>query len=435
MRLSRLALFAAVTTAATACSFLLDFDELQTETGDASIGGSAGTAGSGGTAGSAGAAGGGGVAGLGGSGGAAGASGAAGGDGGPPGVALDDIPKVLGQAVCANIDVCLGPGKEFLIGQEDCQDLFENSLRDGVVAALKTSIAAGASYDPIAGAACVAKMEALTASGVCAELDKFFEDCKSAFTGLGKQGDPCKHPYACGKGLYCPLTTCTNETCIPYKTQGMTCASTDECALGLTCFIKKADDGGVANSGTCEPYTPIDAACDEIGANQTPDCKIGGYCIGSGSAKKCHKIPTLFASPSNCYSNSLFCAPGKSCQLSGAIPFLWSGNCVNEVVGGGACTLSFPDMCAKGSFCPAGFFNAQTNCLILPAVGQPCAKTFQQTLGFAPPCAQSLVCVSDVCKPRKKLTEACDADEQCYSGNCVGGADGGAKSCVPAVCP
>jgi hypothetical protein len=410
------------------CAFILDFDELQHSGDDASAGsgGAAGDLGSGGVA----------TGGTSGNAGTAGAGGAAG-DGGPLGVPLSEFARRLAEAVCEGLDVCVGPAIELVIFGEDCVEFFSAALADGYVAPIAASVQSGdITYDPLGGAACIQTLlnAAQQEPPQCADFNAMIEDCKSSLGGLSDLNQPCGHRYECARGLRCDVSSGCPGVCQPFAQLGELCSVDAECdpTRGLYCRTVVDADGGVGDGGTrtCSEFVPLASACN----TDQDKCEPGGLCMN----RQCRRIADAFTARLgfDCYNSGSLCEPGLSCEFSG-LPFnpLQQALCVAEKNGLETCKIAFPDECPAGHYCSANFLNAGGQCLALPgSENQPCAAHFAQSVGLAPPCAASLVCVAGICKPRRRLGESCDIHGQCYSSACRPASDGG-STCVAQGCP
>ena len=395
-----------------ACSFLLDFDELQQRPPDAGLAGSSATGGadSGGSAGS-----------------------NSGGSGGmPEGIPLDALAPAMAQAVCANITACYKSAADLLIHDEDCETLFTKVLSQQTVAPIQTSVEQGTlTYDPLAGAACFATLVEGTTKMPpdCSDFNAIIEDCKIAFTGLAALDGACNHRFECDKGLFCDLESGCPGTCRRFAEAGATCLDGNDCdpLQGLYCRkVRDPDagttDAGAAMTGTCSEYLALGAAC----AANDDQCVPGAFCIGG----TCRRVSNVFTLPEGerCYTSGFLCDEGLACEFGG-IPFLSDGTCVAERPSPEACTLALPGACTKGNYCSASGFSFSGTCLAAPVENQACASATEQNAGLSAPCAATLACVNGLCKPMRDLGQACEAHNQCYSGACFDAV------CVPPACP
>jgi hypothetical protein len=390
----------------TSCAFLLDFDELQNDGADAAAGGSSGR---GGTAGAS-------------TGGTSGTGGTAGTGGIPDQIPLNALAEAITTTSCLLFSKCYGPAVEVVSQGTPCKEYFLPFLQDSVLAPILGSVEDGTiTYDPSAGADCVKGIysAAIANPPACANFDKLVESCKSAFGGLSQVNQPCDHRFECDAGMYCDLGSCPDATCKALGAVGSTCLTNAACnpVDDLYCMFPSGQ-----TTGTCVKYIASGAACV---AGDT--CQPGSYCLEG----KCARIATLFTldEPQTCYTNSLLCNEGVSCEFKGT-PFLSAGACVAEKSPAQACRIAIPEECPTGHYCTSSFlFNEPGTCQILPADGEACAKAGVQNIGLRGPCAPGLACVNDMCAPYAKLGQACEGHAQCFSGACVG------DVCVPPSCP
>jgi hypothetical protein len=256
------------------------------------------------------------------------------------------------------------------------------------------------------------------------------EGCKSAVVGAGKSGDECNNSYECQIGTYCKLEGCPG-VCATYPQLNDNCSSSLPCdpTKGLYCEVADADAG--TGAGTCQAYIALGADCSRANSQ----CVPGGFCLG----QKCQRLADVFTlnSGQTCYANGLLCNSGLSCEFSG-VPLLSAASCVAEKAVSTPCKLAFPSECPKGDYCTAELTlldpSPTGQCVGSPSGDQACAADTEQKVGISAPCAAGLICVNNICKPRKAIGEACELNEQCYSSFCAP-SDGGMICAMPGCAP
>ena len=122
-----------------------------------------------------------------------------------------------------------------------------------------------------------------------------------------------------------------------------------------------------------------------------------------------------------------FCMEGLSCAITGFMPGSGvTAECIGPADSGGTCNVGFPDPCPEGEYCDADLMSGEIEgtCTALPTDGEPCVEgaVFRA-------CAAEHVCSEGTCKSVGRIGDPCDADEQCYSGNCDGGSCAEAPLC------
>jgi hypothetical protein len=383
--------------ASSACSFILDFDELQSgdEAGSGGIGGVGGGSGVGGsseTGGSAGAT-------DGGTGGDAGGVGGSGGSGGgAAGIPLDEAAEALSQALCDKLVDCVGSAAlGLLFFDEDCKETTTRVVENTMVAGIQQAEASSdLSYDEAALPGCLEAFAQLSCEDVAVG---FPEECKAALDGLVGEGEPCSQSLECDEGLYCDLSTCPG-TCRQPLAAEEACGATDTCAPGLTCFQER-----------CAPLGREGEAC---GGGVLPECLIGLLCVGDNEADaepgSCFPAKDLFVLSAN-QPCSIATDPPALCRQGASCPVELAPVCQATAEPGGACRLALPDMCPTGEYCNLG----TSLCTALPGPGEACAAGSLTKPG----CAAYLRCVNNQCRPLGDNDDPCASNDECYSGYCA----------------
>lgn len=382
-------LFAALT--AGACSFVLDFDELQS-------GGTGGRAATGGSES-------GGVAPLGGNDGTGGNTPGEAGQGGAqePRVPISEAPAELAAALCQKIEACVGgAAMAILYGDEDCLVSAEKLIANTIVAAVERSAEeSDIAYDDRELPGCLEAYQALA----CEDTTLGFpEECKSALSGLHEEGGSCAHALECGEGLYCAFEDCS---CSQPAATGEACVVSSQCEPGLTCFDSQ-----------CVPLAREGEPCEGTVA---PECVTGMICVTADEkaamAGRCFPAEDLFVGSAGQTCNAVgdpptLCREGLSCPV-GLLP-----TCQRPAPSGGVCTLAFPDMCPEDEYCSGGV------CTKVPGPGEPCANGILLKRA----CTAYSRCVSGTCRLLGNNGNTCVSPEECWSGICTDGI------CAPPHC-
>jgi len=183
---------------------------------------------------------------------------------------------------------------------------------------------------------------------------------------------PCTTTPDCPKGLYCD-----NKVCAPQKTNGVTCATADECASAVcngekVCCDKACDT--TCNSCKQASTGQTDGKCAfvQAGVKHGTDCPGAAKCNAAGSGV----------------------TPAPTCN------------------GAGACAPAGDTLCTPYA-CNAANASCKTQCAV------------------ATDCAKADYCSANACKAKLANGAVCSATAQCVSGVC------GGRCCAsdPCVCP
>jgi hypothetical protein len=373
-----------------ACSFVLDFDDLQT--GSVASGGSGGAGAATGGAGASPAQGG-----VRATGGSVDVGGDAGQGGAPDeGIGLDAAPAALAAAVCDQITTCVGSAAmNVIFADEKCAVATEQRIANTIVAAIDRSEREGAiDYDGSSLPDCIEDYSNLACEDVSV---RFPEGCKEAIKGLSGEGATCAHALECEPELYCDLSSCA---CKQLAADGDACLASDECAAGLACFM-----------GACAPLGAEGEACE---GGVAPACLTGLVCVNADAmamlAGRCFPTENLFIASEGQACN--FGDPPTLCREGLSCPFrLLFPTCVATAEPGGACELALPDMCPEGEYCSSGI------CTPAPGPGEPCATGLVAKRN----CAAYARCVSGTCRLLGDNGNTCVSAEECWSGVCTAG--------------
>jgi hypothetical protein len=359
----------------TSCAFLLDFDEVQSESSGGSSGSSAASAGTAGTAGS-----------------------AEGGGAGAPedqGIPLDDAAAVLADALCTKVRSCVDDAAmALLFNEEDCTETITGVLENSTIANIISSDEEGTlSYDGTKLPACLDTYQALSCDDVIID---FPEDCKAALGSSLEEGEACKHSLECEPGLYCAGDACPGA-CTAFLSEGASCTEGDVCASGLTCFQ--------------ESCLPLGREDDDCGGGLFPDCVIGQFCAGENLDEavpgKCYPVEQVFSAGKNQVCHPLG-SPPTLCEAGLSCPIL-NPTCRGPAERDGACeVLAIPDYCPEGQSCREGI------CTDLPGSGEPCRAS---TAGKGA-CQAGFRCVNNVCRKLNDNGASCAEAAECFSSFC-----------------
>ena len=364
-----LTLLAGLALSAPACSFLLDFDDLQA--GPADAGGS----------------------GTGGAGGSDAASGVC------QGTDARSVAQCLAQVFCRRVRECAGPMVEALYTSDAvCSSLLARVAEDNVLVHVAASDADGyLDYDPSRLSECAARIQ----NTACSDLALLPPGCPSLLSGRQTSGAPCRSTLDCVEGLYCNAASGCPGQCAPRLVEGAACSDDDNCRADLRCQRLGSQDPEV-----CRRPAQLDAPC---GGNTYPSCELGLYCLGTSGDQPgtCKSAAALFASDLSQACNVTagpLCKPGYFCLIG-------SGRCVAESTDQ-TCALALPDQCPPDYVC-----NLQGRCELLPTEGQVCNLLNP----LVPACRGEAVCLGGVCRNLIAIGGDCAAPERCASGSCTAG--------------
>ena len=138
-------------------------------------------------------------------------------------------------------------------------------------------------------------------------------------------------------------------------------------------------------------------------------------CVGatSSSAGTCVNFASMVTATIGASCNI---ATGPLCKDGHCVrdnAFVANGVCGASALSGGPCHYAYPDPCPAGEYCllSTGYDGL---CTGLPGANQPCVDS---NLAMRD-CGPYLQCINEVCRPKRRLSESCMADEQCYSTKC-----------------
>lgn len=332
--------------------------------------------------------------------------------GGGSGPAIEDLPNMLGPAVCDEITQCVkGTFLASLVGGANCEAQATASLEDKSIIELSAANTAGTvKYHGDKVDACLAGIKTISC-GVTTQRLKDLPGCADVFQGTIALGKDCDIDDACTGDAYCKkatTSTCPGK-CTALGAKGDTCTTDDECQNHLTC----------ANDGTCQTPGVAGAACGMTGV---PDCQLGFICTGANKTKmtagKCKAYADVFAGKAGevCdLSGGKLCADGLSC-IAMIMGTSASFQCAAKVAAGAACNYGLPSQCPSGQYCNADIAMGKLTgtCSALPKAGEACLSS-----GFDSSCASGLTCGSDGnCRKFGRLGDACKDNSDCASDHC-----------------
>ena len=303
-----------------------------------------------------------------------------------------------------------------------CTARFEAQCRS----AWEPFVTAGAVFDPVAGAACAATIEANSLpcgapSGVAA-----FALCAPFAVDPAALGEDCAAPYCADGNGYCQ-----GNSCVPRGMVGATCSDMFSCATGLVCndgmctALRESGATGCTADLDCRPpLSCIDGTCEALHAmgaacTTTRDCARGLVCNASvcsartgttcSDLNECGSL-TQCARPSSCrapLARGAACISNSDCAAS-----LYcndaSRTCVDRPAVGALCGNGV--ICAEGAGCDND--SADGRCRAFGGRGSSCL--FGETGPFL--CATGSACIDGGCGPLPVEGEPCAGVDTCAPG-------------------
>ncbi len=324
---------------------------------------------------------------------------------------MGDVPALLAQAVCDDLQLCLGALYATSSNGEDCVKSNRAAIEQGSFSLLQAAIdAKRVSYhgDKVDG--CLA---ALNGVGCSIFGNRLPHACDDVFTGSVADGQDCTLNEECTGNSVCIFDAACPGKCAVPSAIGGKCDSNDDCQDGLECN---------STAYTCEKIPGVGDAC---GADQ-PGCAVGTLCIGAdattGTAGTCKAYDNVFQGKQgeSCdFATGKLCQAGLACEVVDLATQPPTETCVKPVASGAACKAAGPDECPGGEYCeiPAGTYAG--TCTKLPASGSACGSgAFSAT-----PCAPYTRCdtATGKCVDRANDGASCSSDDICTSGHCEKG--------------
>ncbi|MFW6051576.1 MAG: hypothetical protein ACODAU_10395 [Myxococcota bacterium] len=240
------------------------------------------------------------------------------------------------------------------------------------------------------------------------------EPCRQVFSGTQAPGEPCAADSECDGG-WCDFVDdqCPQGTCVARLPMDEPCEADRECELNLIC-----------RSGSCQPPARQGAACDS-----EPDCGDLLWCNpGSG---ECEPLPNIGERCSTSFGvdpcrGALVCTEevgGSVCREGGTEDDECGGFGVPPCAPGHRCVdgtcrpLVLPGEtgCASAANCAVFHECDGTDCVPLPAEGDPCSPVM--------PCIEGACEEDGVCR-RQPAGATCEPLAVSI-GECEGWCDGG----------
>jgi hypothetical protein len=269
-------------------------------------------------------------------------------EGGPP-VPLDDLARLLADALCSNIGPCCQEGG-FAHDPVLCQAAAENEMRQEIEQRRSANIV----YDGDAARACVDAYTAMAKA--CHDEGAIGNACRFVFVGALQPGQPCTDNIECAAGASCQRASdggparCTKSTLVHGK-KGEGCwATCTEDDGGSSCGF-----GGSGNGGNATCYTNDGLYCDArtFACTQMPaldePCTAGTSCAGEAFCD--NGVCTAKRTSGSCGELNNGCAEGVYCEMA-------SRQCMPLKTPGAACTASFE--CADNYRCADGACQKRT---------------------------------------------------------------------------
>jgi hypothetical protein len=329
-------------------------------------------------------------------------------DGGDSGPAVEDLPPLLAERLCAEVEDCLDARSlAQLFGKSGCKARVLAQIEDGDFAAIQAAIEDDrVVYDGSKIDACLDQLEGLgCAFATVRALNQ--DACDQVFGGTVERGGECEIDAECEGVSFCKMTDKCPGTCAALLEAGDACDTNDQCENGLVCSADKQ---------CAAPAAEGDACGGDVGG----ECAPGLACIGEkdDSAGTCRALSDLFTGKlgDDCdYDTGKLCDADLSCvaRRDGTTVSL---KCEQRVGSGQACHFGAPSPCPDGEYCDAdisaGIVDGQ--CRALPKAGEACV-----TITTDAPCAAGLICdVDQRCHPVNRLGQPCASDQGCASDRC-----------------
>jgi hypothetical protein len=198
-------------------------------------------------------------------------------------VPIDDLARLLADALCNNIGPCCAEAG-FPFDSAQCHATAETGLRSEI----DRSRTANVTYNASAARTC---LDAYTATiKACHDEREIGSACKNVFTGTLQPGQTCTSEAECAPGASCRPTgdggasQCAGSTLVRGKLgDGCNATCTDDGSGGGSCSASGSSTGGPVGQATC--YTNDGLYCDDthICATmpaQNQPCTTNTICAG-----------------------------------------------------------------------------------------------------------------------------------------------------------
>lgn len=328
---------------------------------------------------------------------------------------LEELPELLVEALCPEVESCLGAdGSRILFGSGGCTERLAQQLEDGDFQATIAAVEAGrVRYDASKVRACLASFNGL---GCSFQTRRSFatDACIAILEGDVAVGGDCALDEECKGSAFCKRdgNRCPG-TCTELLEAGEACTKDDECADGLAC----------SNSDLCIAPGRLGEDCGR--ASDAP-CAAGLVCIGADTATAragdCSDPEELYGAQLNeeCdLETPLLCEDELACAVVAPIEGEPRLACQERVDVGDDCTFGAPSQCPEGSFCSGLALDAgdlEGTCAELPDENDEC------NLNGGQACDDGLHCGGDnICYGIGRLGDGCTIDDDCASTYCDDG--------------
>jgi hypothetical protein len=284
-------------------------------------------------------------------------------DGGPP-VPLEDLPRLIADAVCNNIGPCCAQGS-FPYDAAQCHATMERSLqREFEVARIQPN----RTYDAAAARACVDANAAIARA--CTEgPESLSAPCRRIFVGILSVGQACVGGGECVPGSTCHPTgdgtkrQCTDWNAVRGKL-GQSCFSTcteveDEDGANCSGAGGAGGGGGQGGSVPVRCFTNDGLYCDSVnGCATTPAigeaCSTDAFCAGEAFCDQGICAEKRTSGPCGLIDScaaTAYCAADGQCQLRKATGETCTSDsaCPKREVCDGTCrlpTIASTELCS-----------------------------------------------------------------------------------------
>jgi hypothetical protein len=333
-----------------------------------------------------------------------------GGDDDDSGPAVEDLPPLIVERLCAEIEDCFDAHSlQQLYGKAGCKGQLLAKAEDKDWAALEDAVDDGrVKYDSGKLDRCLDQIKGLGCD-IATSRALNSDYCDQVFRGTVERGGECVVNAECKGVSFCKMTDKCPGKCSALLKAGDDCADNDDCENGLLCTKAK----------TCAaPAKDGDACGGDVGG----ECAPGLACIGAkedpSTAGTCRALADVFTGKldDDCdFDTGKLCRTGLSCvaRSSGGTVSL---KCEEPVGSGDACHFGAPSPCPDGEYCDAdiraGVLDGK--CRTLPKAGEECL-----TIAADSPCAAGSICdVDHRCHPVNRLGQPCVSDAGCASERC-----------------
>lgn len=325
-----------------------------------------------------------------------------------PPVPLDDVPRLLAEAMCGALEDCNGAWYDTRFVRGDCVESIAADTRARSADAWLASITSGeTNYRPEHAPACLDAIRALGCDLITLALDEH-DECVLGFGGNVSEGGSCWSDISCaGLGSVCAGAGCPKR-CTARLRRTQRCAGDSFCQRPLRCI-----------GGVCANAAAVGAECHATDPTVAPPCEAGAQCFGwrESAPGRCRALDAWYSrlegEPCDAIDGPM-CARGLSCVVESGREHVCRPRPLRS---GSACRAAFPDICPVGEVCDADPLagRLEGSCVPLPPAGEPC---FEAT-HVAPICASGAVCIDGACVAYVDNGGDCPVSElACRSSSC-----------------